>query len=313
MGKNSLTPLVSVVVCTYNRADLLRTCLESLVAQTADKSLYEVIVVNNNFSDATIEAAAKFVKSQPNFRMVTETKQGLSHARNRGWQESTGEYVAYIDDDAQASPDWCERILKAFSNVKPAPVAVGGKILPWYESSPPVWFSDELETRTWGDEAGFLKPPGDAYGFSGSNMTFPRSIFDKLGGFSTGFGMVGGKLRMGEDSEFFFRLYKNGKDKFWYDPEIQVKHFTPTTHFFLSYRLKRAYVTGTSYAYLKNSWSNYSSWIKSLLGIPHIILKEIINALSASSYDRSKLVKSSQNIAHQTGCFIEMTRRLIRC
>ena len=305
--------LISVVVCTYNRDDLLGTCLESLVAQTADKSLYEVIVVNNNSTDHTQKVADGFAHQYPNFRVIFESAISLSHARNCGWKEAQGEYVAYIDDDAQASPDWCERILKAFSNVKPAPVAVGGKILPWYESSPPVWFSDELETRTWGDEAGFLKPPRDAYGFSGSNMAFPRRIFYKLGGFSTGFGMVGGKLRMGEDTEFFFRLYKNGKDKIWYDPEIQVKHFTPTTHFFLSYRLKRAYVTGTSYAYLKSSWSNYSSWIKSLLGIPYVILKEIINALSASSYDRSKLVKSSQNIAHQTGCFIEMTRRLIRC
>lgn len=305
--------MISIIVCTYNRASLIHYCLESLTKQTLQQSLYEVIVVNNNSTDNTQKVADEFAQQYPNFRVICESAISLSNARNRGWKEAQGEYVAYIDDDAQAVPDWCEKILKAFYNVKPAPVGVGGKILPWYESSPPIWFSDELETRTWGDEAGFLKPPGCAYGFSGSNMAFPRRILDRFGGFSTGFGMVGDKLRMGEDTEFFFRLYKNGKGKFWYDPKIQVKHFTPTTKFYLSYRLKRSYVAGTSHACLNSSRSNYSSWVKSFLSIPDVILKEIINVLSASGYDRSKFVKSAQNISHQFGYFIEMTRRLIRC
>lgn len=272
MGENSLTPLISVVVCTYNRANLLPSCLQSLAEQTLDKSLYEVIVVNNNSTDNTQEIAEGFVRRHSNFRLVNEPVQGLSHARNRGYSEAKGEYVAYIDDDAKATSEWCERILNAFKTVSPLPVAVGGQIHPWYETAPPAWFTDDFEIRTWGNEKGFLKPPRAQYGFSGSNMAFPKDVLQAYGGFSLDYGIVGGKLRMGEDAELFTRIY-NKEPWFWYDPSIKVFHWVPKRNMRVFYRFWRAYKCGESGANMQDRRVYLRDYPKSLLYLAFLVVK----------------------------------------
>ena len=109
--KSTMTIVLSIIVCTYNRESLLPLCLQSLTDQAIDKRLYEVIVVNNNSTDGTQEVAESFAEMSKNLRVVLERRQGLSHARNRGWMEAQGKFVAYIDDDAIAWPDWIYSIL----------------------------------------------------------------------------------------------------------------------------------------------------------------------------------------------------------
>ena len=77
---------LSIVVATYNRAPYLLRTLESLARQTLSPGLFEILVVNNNSSDNTPEVVAGFAGSHPQLqvRMVTETSQGLSYARNCG-------------------------------------------------------------------------------------------------------------------------------------------------------------------------------------------------------------------------------------
>lgn len=243
---------ISLVVCSYNRAGLIVKCLSSLANQSLEKGLYEVIVVNNGSTDETQKVAEEFAITQPNFRVILEVKQGLSYARNRGYKEALGKYVAYIDDDAKALPDWAEKILTAFETVKPKPVAVGGMILPLYEKPPPSWFTDDLEIRTWGDEKCFLQLPGARYGFSGSNMAFQKSVLEQYGGFSASFGMKGDTLRFGEESELFSRIYKDFP-LFWYDPEIKILHLVPERNMNLAYRMKRAYLSGISNALIRRT------------------------------------------------------------
>lgn len=257
---------ISVIVCTYNRANLLAGCLESLVNQTLDKALYEVIIVDNNCTDATPQIAEGFVSRHQNFRVVKEKKQGLSHARNRGWIEARGEYVAYLDDDAQATPEWCERILNAFATVHPKPVAVGGKILPRYETAPPKWFAEDLEIRTWGEEKGFLESKRAPYGFSGSNMALPKHILKKYGGFSPEYGMVGNKVRVGDETELFLRIYQD-YPYFWYDPEIIVHHWVPRQKMTVMYCVRRAFHCGLSSAKLRGNKISYFRYYKSMIKI----------------------------------------------
>jgi len=91
--------MISVIVCTYNRAELLRELLPTLCEQTVAFTQYEVIVIDNGSTDHTKTVAAVFAARYPQVRYCYEPRQGLSHARNRGWQEAKGDYVAYIDDD----------------------------------------------------------------------------------------------------------------------------------------------------------------------------------------------------------------------
>ncbi len=270
-------PLLSVIVCTYNRQDLLPICLKSLSNQTIDKSLYEVIVVDNNSTDSTNEISQEFVKKNTNFRVVVEPQIGLCRARNRGWTESKGDYVAYIDDDAKASSDWCGKIIDAFEKVTPKPVVVGGEIHPWYETRPPDWFMDDFETRSWGDRAKFIE---NKYGFSGSNMAFQTRLFDVYGGFPTDVGMIGRELKLGDEANLFRRIYEK-EPYMWYDPKILVYHWVPTKNMTVRYRLYRKYKIGEASVFLRERkvfsveyLKKWGCFIFMLIKSPYIILKD---------------------------------------
>jgi len=291
---------LSIVVCTYNRADLLLVCLESLVNQDVEPESYEVIIVNNNSTDKTLEVVDRFAKKYPNIRTVQELNQGLSHARNRGWREARGKYVAYIDDDAKATPDWCKRILNPFSTVTPTPAAVGGQIFPYYETLPPVWFCDDFEIRTWGEKSGFLELPRARQGFSGSNMAFQRSILERFGGFSSMYGIVGGKLRMGEDTEFFNRIYDE-EPKFWYDPAITVYHWTPRRNCTLSYRFIRGYRVGESVIHMQQRRLLSEIYAREFICLFKLICSVPYRILVAKGYKKTEVGRFLQEMGYKCG------------
>jgi len=292
--------LISIVVCTFNRSRFLKTCIESLLTQTVDKSRFEIIIINNNSSDDTQEIANRFASKFSNIRIIIEQKQGLSHARNRGWKEAIGEFVAYIDDDAKAAPDWLEKILAAFKSVEPSPVAVGGQILPWYETIPPTWFIDDFEIRSWGGRPGFLQPPKAQSGFSGSNMAFKREDLIRLGGFSSNFGMIGKKIRMGEESELFMRLYKDSP-WFWYDPEIKVEHWVSKRNMQISYRFWRAFRSGEAYAQRLGREFFSISYLKSIASLLLFIIMSPLFVFSGNDGVRTEFVKRIQELGNRLG------------
>lgn len=235
-----MTPALSVVICTYNRSRLLADALESLTRQTVDPEALEVVVVDNNSTDDTPEVVARSEGRFRHFQYLREERQGLSHARNRGWQDCRGDYVAFLDDDACAEPDWCRRILTAFESVNPAPASVGGVILPRYETAPPGWFADDFEVRSWGESTCFLSGYWGQFGFSGSNMAFPRGLLARFGGFRADLGMIGDTLRLGEEKDLYFRIHRE-LPLFWYDPGIRVRHWVPAEHMRARYLLRRAF------------------------------------------------------------------------
>ncbi len=219
-----------------------------MTVQSIDQSQLEVIIVDNNSTDNSADIASSFCEKNSHFKLIHETAQGLSNARNRGWKDARGDYVAFLDDDARADESWCERIVNAFTTVKPQPVAVGGQIHPHFQSPPPEWYMDSFEVRSWGDEPHFLDSPSAQYGFSGSNMAFLKKFLEKFNGFSPQLGITGTTMRMGEESDLFSRIYKE-HPYFWYDPNILVYHWTPDRNFSIAYRFKRLYQNGVFMAY----------------------------------------------------------------
>src|SRR5881296_1050143 len=98
---------LTVLVCTHNRADLLRGALESL-----EPTRFEVLVVDNASTDATPAVVAECAaRAKIEIRCARETELGLDAARNRGLREAAGEFVAFLDDDARARHDWAAEIL----------------------------------------------------------------------------------------------------------------------------------------------------------------------------------------------------------
>ena len=243
-----IIPRISVIVCTYKRPALLKRCLRSLAVQTLDRRLFEVIVVNNDPGTDPAQITALYPEDHRGFRVIDEHTVGISRARNRGWQEAGGEFVAYIDDDAMADPDWAGRILDDFVRVFPRPFAVGGKVLPEYAARPPFWFSDELETFSLGETPHFRSSVRARYGFIGSNMAFTREVLEQSGGFSCNYGMLGNVIRLGEETELFARIHRTCPGRFWYDPKVRVRHGVSDRSMHLGSRCTRSFRSGRALA-----------------------------------------------------------------
>ena len=78
--------MLSIIICTYNRNDVLKICLETIVKYFPTNFTAEMIVVNNNSTDSTAQTLTDFVKTYSWWKVVNEPKQGLSQARNTGFK-----------------------------------------------------------------------------------------------------------------------------------------------------------------------------------------------------------------------------------
>ncbi|GAF92689.1 unnamed protein product, partial [marine sediment metagenome] len=120
-------PLVSVVVPTRNRREVLSRALEALARQTYEP--FEIIVVDDGSTDDTPMLLARFAEQNPSlaFRWLrNEPQRGANPSRNRGVGEARGPFVAFVDDDCIAEPEWLERLLAGFLSDRVA--AVTGRV-----------------------------------------------------------------------------------------------------------------------------------------------------------------------------------------
>lgn len=234
---------ISVIISTFDRGEQLLRTLRSLLPQTADRGLWEVVVVDNNSSDATQALFEEFKAQNPqasNMRMVFEGAQGLSHARNRGISESRGEYLVFIDDDEEVNPDFVGQYLEFFDS-HPTAAAAGGRMVPLYEYETPAWLSHYVErplssTIDLGREV--KEFGGERYPIGG-NMAIRRSALDRAGFFNTELGRSGTKLLGGEEKDIFGRIRRQGGRIYWV-PGPTALHIIPRE------RLTRAHLVRLS-------------------------------------------------------------------
>jgi glycosyltransferase involved in cell wall biosynthesis len=236
--------LISAVVCTHNRCSILRLALDSLVHQSLAPDRYEIIAVANGCTDETAAVVEEYRRSHPGHRinLISESRLGLGFARAAGIANSQGDYIAFLDDDARASPIWLERALQHFAQNAPDLLCIGGKILPLYLTAKPWWFLDSYETASHGDQVRWLR---EGESFNGSNMIWPRATLEALPAFSPQLGPRGSDLAVGEETLLFQLLWRADQPPcFLYDPELTVAHLVPAAKMKLAYRWKRAYVAG---------------------------------------------------------------------
>jgi glycosyltransferase involved in cell wall biosynthesis len=216
----------SVIVCTYNRCESLRTTLASLAALNVPESIsWELIVVDNNSTDGTREVVERFANQQ-SFPVIylLERAQGLSFARNAGIAKARGEFVVFTDDDVLVEPGWLWRLVELFETSQCA--AIGGKIVPSWTCRQPEWFTASGRFRLQGVIVSFDRGAEtkrlDSAPF-GANMAFRREVFGRYGGFRTDLGRSGRSLLGGEDSEFCSRLIGAG-EQVMYAADAVVYH-----------------------------------------------------------------------------------------
>jgi glycosyltransferase involved in cell wall biosynthesis len=206
---------VSVVVPTRNRSPLLRAALDSLLAQSATGVRYEVLVVDNDSSDDTARTVATYAKAGK-VRYLLETRQGPSHARNRGIAESCAPIVAFTDDDVRVSESWVSRVKSIFDR-HPDVDCVGGRIVPEWPHEPPSWVAKShwgpLGLADYGP-APLRTDSAHPLCLLTANMAMRRSALASVGGFDPRY------LRC-QDHELQIRLWQAGYGCL-YDPELVV-------------------------------------------------------------------------------------------
>ena len=205
-----MSPNVSVILPTYNRATLLRAAVDALLRQTAQADAYEIVAVDNNSSDGTAELLASF--DDRRVVVVKEPRQGLSYARNAGLAAARGDILALTDDDVEVAPDWIDTIITTMTAHQDVD-AVGGRVLPAWPDEKPSWL-----TRThWAPLA--LQDHGDTnrvfdrsspIGLIGANVAFRRAVFERVGTFSPAVQRVRDGIGSTEDHELLHRVYASG-------------------------------------------------------------------------------------------------------
>lgn len=210
---------LSIIVCSYNRANYLVNSVRKLCEQNCDFSLYEIIVVDNNSTDDTFRVCQEAIEkySNNNLTYVQEKNQGLTFARNRGIRESNGELISFIDDDGFAEKNYVQEIISAFERY-PASQAMGGKVIPIFpECDPPKWVSKYIDGILSKLDLGEKEKAFDEKYPVGCNMIFRKQILDKMGGFNENI------VLRSDEKDLFLRINKTGSE-ITYVPSIRVEH-----------------------------------------------------------------------------------------
>ncbi len=247
-----MKPIVSIIVCTFNRAEVLPYCLDSLANQNALLDQYEIIVINNNSSDTTQDIVDRYTSRYRNIKMILEQQQGLSHARNTGWKKANSDWVAYIDDDAKAIPGYVERL---FHVIKTYPFdCFGGVYIPWYKYQKPRWFKDEYASNiTVQDHTGVL-----VSGYvSGGNFAVKKTLLEEFSGFQPDLGMRPGKIAYGEETLLQMKIRDAGYT-IGFDPLLIVEHLVSKEKLSPWWQIKSAYARSRDYAKCAGPSSSYS-------------------------------------------------------
>ena len=240
--------MLTVIICTYNRAKYIGALLESIATNDLAKNEYEILLVDNNCTDNTRAVCETFAAAHPDvrFRYTIEHEQGLSAARNKGIKEARGNIYVYIDDDALIDPPYL-RTITEYMSAHPEISAVGGPIIPLYETAEPKWmtrYTKELLCGYlyFGDEV--RKFPGDRYP-GGGNAAYRAEVFKKVGLFNTDLGRKGDGLMGSEEKDIFDKMKAHGM-QYVYLPNMILHHIIPQKKLEKDYFDRLTYQIGLS-------------------------------------------------------------------
>ncbi|MBS3951139.1 MAG: glycosyltransferase family 2 protein [Peptococcaceae bacterium] len=238
---------VSVILCTFNRAAMLREVLVRLDSQLTLSGLSaELVVVDNNSTDETPELCAAYkAQSRVPVKTVRETRQGSNHARNAGIQAAEGEILVFTDDDVEFSASWLVDLVE-YMDEHPECDVVTGKITPKFAISRPNWLSDDV-LPFYGDQDLGNEPTDIIYPKFPveMNMAIRARIFQVYGDFNTDLNRDDKTLLSNDGKLFFYHLSKGGA-VVRYIPNAHVFHLIPDNRTNVKWVLRRSFWQGVS-------------------------------------------------------------------
>lgn len=278
------TPMhLSVIVCTYNRAGLLRNCLSALRAQKVPPTVtFDVIVVDNNSHDDTRNVVDTARETFPvPIQYLFEPRQGKTYALNRGVAAATCDVIAFTDDDCEPQPDWLAELAAAMTENDAD--AVGGRILPVWPSPPPAWILSDVRVT---DALAVLpdtemrvisfaqRERDNGFRVWGANMAWRRPVFADVGLFNTKRGPRGTRRYGGEEGELITRALNRGK-RIVFDPRPAVRHHLTSD------RMRKPYFRAWAFGRGQSDAEYLGLPPRHLLGIPPYLVRMVAGGLVA--------------------------------
>lgn len=223
----------SVIVCTYDRPELLARLLASLTVEAkSTRSEWELIVVDNG-ADPRTESVTRSLEESLPLRLVRERRVGKSWALNAGLAAARGDLLLFADDDVEVRPGWIAAFLRA-ANAEPDAGWFGGRSIPRWAAGTPSWARRDLPEALRGYVCDYDLGPSPRYYEPrdlrpiGASMAVRADTFAATGGYDPMLGPRGTDRGVGDDTELIERAMALGVRGFWV-PDAVVDHFVPAT------------------------------------------------------------------------------------
>ena len=202
---------ISVVIPLYNKEAEIERALKSVISQSLTP--HEIIVVDDGSTDASAQIVREVIESHPehNIRLVSQENRGVSAARNRGIEEATGEYVAFLDGDDYYLTGYIAEVCRLMTYYPTSDC---------FSTAFDIVNNDKRIAAPVPEHEGEINPAVEAmlggYPIIPSTATIRRSTLQAIGGFPVG-------MRIGEDQWLWVRLMQSGA-KFCFSPMSLVRY-----------------------------------------------------------------------------------------
>lgn len=258
---------LTVIIATYNRRELLRRTLDSMLAARRPSGLsVRILVADNNSNDGTAELVREYeAKFNGQLDYVFEPKQGKSVALNTAIATVNSELVATIDDDEELDAGWFEVVEKNFRESEVE--FIGGPCLPRWEREKPNWLPSDYRGVVGWVEGGQKRVRFDDKFdgmLMGGNSVLRRSTLERVGRFATHLGRTDTRMLASEDEDFYFRLREDGAVGY-YVPDLVIHHFVPGSRLTRKYFRRWCFWRGVSQGLMDR---DRQAQVAYLLGIP---------------------------------------------
>ncbi len=281
---------ISVCICTFKRAELLKQLLDKLNdQQTGGLFTFSVVIADNDKLRSAESVVAEFSRTARSpVIYCSEPQQNIAMARNKALQNATGDLIAFIDDDEFPADGWLCNLVKTYDAFGVAGVL--GPVKPFFQNKPPEW---AVKGR-------FFERPSHTTGFKigwsearTGNVLFARTILNGLEApFSSEFSTAG------EDVDFFRRMSENNCTFIWCD-EAVVYEILPPSRCTRTYLLRRALLRGSNFR--KHPTNRIRNGVKSLIAVPCYTLALPILALFGQAVFLRYLIRLCDHVSRLLG------------
>ncbi len=305
---------ITFAVCTYNRAPLLPELMKAMCEQVHSHECdYEILVVDNNSTDETEAVLDEIRRKCEKIRVVKETRQGISHARNRAIEESLGsECLLFIDDDEIPAENFVQAACTAFG--KEQADCVGGRVMIRFPfDQRPGWFEEELlgflAHTDYGDAPFWIKDKTTPLWTA--NIGYRTQIFrdDPELRFDDRYNREGKEVGGGEDVVMFNALIKRNM-KSRYCPEMYVEHFVEENKVTRRYFIRRHFSSGFKFGRYE-----YPEYENSIYGVKpfmiHHFFSNTLKALGMYIARKDGALRQAMTASHSLGTIFGVIARKV--